>query len=409
MIGKSAGETDTEHVVESAAGDDRFVRDRVTMMSYAVIGYYAFYLYLSGPALALLRFELHLSYTVLSLSSALWAGAAILAGLSFQRAAHRMPRRLLLWRATSGVAVGSIILATSGGIASVLLAVAVLSFSGTTALMTTQATLSDRHGPRRDRALVEANVGAALCAVAAPLLLALLHGTIVGWRMGVVLPMPVLVVVYLKYRREQLPAPPADRVAGRRSERLPRIYWLHAALVAGSMAMEMCMVFFAVELLATTTGLTVPEAAATIVGFYLGMLAGRVAGSIIARRAGRSVRLIFASLSLAFVGVLLCWLSGQALVASVGLFIAGVGIANLYPLALSRAFAAAPGQSDAANVGVQLLGGSLAIVMPVLLGALAARVGMSTGFVVVPVVIVASALLLLIGWLVDRESQRQPA
>jgi predicted MFS family arabinose efflux permease len=414
MMARSAVEADTRHVANMTTGQERFVRDGVTAMSYAVFGYYAFYLYVSGPAVALLRSELHFSYTVISLSSTSWAAAAIVAGLSFPRTAQHMPRRALLWRATTGMAVGSLLLATSRGTASVLIAIAVLSFAGTTALMTTQATLADQHGPRRDRALVEANVGAALCAVAAPLLLALLHGTIGSWRVGLVLPMPVVLALYIKYRRVELPASAPHLAATHRSGRpgrpgrLPRRYWLHATLVAGGMAMEMCMVFFSVELVATTTGLATPQATTTLVGFYIGMLVGRVAGSIIARRPGRSVRLLFASLSLAFVGVLQCWLSGHSLLASVGLFIAGIGAANLYPLTLSRALAAAPGQSDAANARAQLLGGSLAIVTPALLGTLADRVGVSTAFAVVPALIVVSAFLLLIGR-VAREPQEQAA
>ncbi|HEX3757312.1 MAG TPA: MFS transporter [Kofleriaceae bacterium] len=385
-----------------SAGSDGFVRDRATTLSYAVIGYYAFYLYLSGPAIALLRSELHLSYTVTSLSSALWAGAAILSGLSFPWIAHRVPRRALLWRSTFGIAVGSALLATSRGISSALVAIAVLSFTGTAALMVPQAALADRHGPRLGRALVEANIGAAACAVVAPLVLSALDHTGVGWRVGPVLPVFALLAMYLTYRRDPLPAPAVHTAATPRSRRVPRSYWLQASLVACSMAIEMCMVFFSVDLLASTTGLTVADATATMIGFYLGILLGRIAGSVLARRPERSGRLILASLSLAFAGVLLCWLSGHALVASAGLFMAGAGIANLYPLTLSRALAAAPDQSDAASAHTQLLGGGLAIVMPALLGTLANRFGVAIAFAVVPSLIAGSALLLLIVRLVTR-------
>lgn len=389
-------------MAESAAGGDRFVRDRATTLSYAVIGYYAFYLYSSGPAVALLRSELHLSYTVTSLSSALWAGAAILSGLSFPWIAHRVPRRTLLWRSMAGIAIGSALLARSAGLTSVLIAIAVLSFTGTVALMAIQAALADRHGPRLGRALVEANIGAAACAVVAPLVLSSLHDTVIGWQAGLVLPVFVLLGLYLTYRRDPLPAPTVHTAATPRSRRVPRIYWLHAALVACSMAIEMCMVFFSVDLLASTTGLTVADATATMVGFYLGIFLGRIAGSILARRPERSGRMILASLSLAFAGVLVCWRSGQPVTASAGLFMAGAGIANLYPLTLSRALAAAPDQSDAASAHTQLLGGGLAIVMPALLGTLANQFGVATAFAVVPGLIAGSAVMLLIVRLATR-------
>lgn len=62
--------------VEVAGADAGLRRDRPTQVSYGALGAYAFWLYAFGPALALLRVEMHLSYTLVGVYSALWAAGA---------------------------------------------------------------------------------------------------------------------------------------------------------------------------------------------------------------------------------------------------------------------------------------------------------------------------------------------
>ena len=89
--------------------------------------------------------------------------------------------------------------------------------------------------------------------------------------------------------------------------------------------------------------------------------------------------------------------SGSPAPAIAGLFLCGLGIANLYPLSLALALAAAPGSSDSANGAIQLLGGMLATAFPYLLGTLADHLGLHAAFTIEPVLIGACAVLLLAG------------
>jgi MFS family permease len=178
-----------------------FRRDLPTRLCYAAVASYAFWLYAFGPALALLRVELHISYTMIGVYSALWAGGAALAGVTFAAAARRLPRSALLWWSAAAATAGAGLFAGTHAVALTLLGAALLGFGGTTLLTCTQAVLSDRHGVRRDRALTEANVGAACCAVLAPLLLGLFQGTPAGWRVAMGLPAVVLGGLFLRYRR----------------------------------------------------------------------------------------------------------------------------------------------------------------------------------------------------------------
>src|SRR5262249_38422816 len=159
---------------------------------------YAFWLYAFGPALALLQAELHFSYTLLGVYSALWAAGAALAGLTFGALARRLRRATVLWCSAAGATIGAGLF-TTHSVALTMLGPTLLGFAGTTVLTCPQGILSGRHGERRDRALTEANVGAAACAVLAPLLLGLLQGTPAGWRAAMGLPVLVLAGLYLRY------------------------------------------------------------------------------------------------------------------------------------------------------------------------------------------------------------------
>ena len=381
---------------------ESFGRDAPTRLSYAAVAGYAFWLYAFGPALALLRGELHFSYALLGTYSAVWAAGAALAGMSFAALARRLPRAALVWYPAAAAAAGAALFAICRSIAFTMVGVAILGFAGTILLTCAQAILSERHGERRDRALTEANVGAAACAVLAPLLLGLLQGTPVGWRAVMALPAVLFALLYLRYRHQPLRPASAAGPTGVRA-RLSLSCWLLATLVAVGVAVEFCPVYFGAELL-TTDGLRIGQAATAMSGFYLGILGGRVGAAWLTRRPGRAVPLLYVSLAVTIAGFLLFWLADPPILAITGLFVCGLGVANLYPLSLALALAAAPGNEDTANARVQLLGGAFVIVAPYLLGSLADGLGLRAAFTIEPVLIAACAFLLVAGLRPGRHS-----
>ncbi len=364
------------------------------MVSYAALACFTFWLYAFGPVLSLLRAERGFSYTVLGLHTAAWSAGTIVVGLLFPAAARRLSRGALLWSSAALASAGAVLVVASGGPGATLGGAGALGLGGTALVAVVQAVLSDRHGPRRERALTEANIGAAACAVIAPLGLGALAAGPLGWRAAYLLPVLGLAGLALRARRTPLPAPvrPAGRAgAGRR---LPAAGSLLAGLVAGSMAVEFCLVYFGAEQL-RTLGLSAPAAATAMSGHYLGLLAGRIAGAAATRRPGRTVPLLHGSLVLTTGGFLLFWLSASPAGAVAGLALAGVGVANLYPLALALALGAAPGDEDRVNARTQLVGGLLVLVAPVVLGGLADRAGLTAAFSV-ELLLLALCLALLV-------------
>lgn len=374
--------------------DGGFHRGRLTLLSYGALGAYAFWLYAFGPALALLRSELHVSYTLVGLYSALWAGGATAAGASFAAVSRRLGRRHLLWGSSVAATGGAALFAFTGRVSLTLLGAMIMGFAGTLIQSLTQSVLSESHGSRRDQALIESNIAAGACAVVAPLALGGLAATTAGWQAAMALPGAALVVLYLLYRRETLPVLASADAAGH-APRLPPAAWLLASLVAVGIAVEFCVIYFGAELLAAD-GLSPSSAASAMSGFYVGILAGRMAAGRLVRRPGRSTGLLWVSLVITSAGFGVFWLCSNPLPAVVGLFVAGIGVANLFPLSLALMLATVPDQVDAANGAAQLLGGLVVAAAPLVLGAVADQVGLRAAFATEPFFIAASAILLLL-------------
>jgi MFS family permease len=373
-------------------GTDSFVRDAPTVLSYAALGCWTFWLYAFGPAVTLLRAEFGFSYTLLAVYEVVLSVGAALAGAGFAWVARRLARGVLLWCSALATVIGAGLFTLGGGVPGTLLGAGVFGLAGTMLLTVVQAILSDRHGSRRDRALTEANIGAGASAVFAPLVLGALAGSVVGWRATFAVPAVVLAVLYLRYRRQPLSAA-AQHHAGQRAGRLPMACWLFAVLAAVSSAVEFCLVYFGPQML-LDTGLSVAAASTALSSNYLGILLGRMLGARLTRRPGRSVALLYASLAVTGAGVVLFWLTDRPVLAILGLFLSGIGIANLYPLSLALTLDAAGGHEDRANARSQLILGVVAAAAPFLLGSLADQHGLAPAFALEPVLIGICLLLL---------------
>jgi predicted MFS family arabinose efflux permease len=368
------------------------VRDAPTLLSYAALGCWTFWLYAFGPAVTLLRAELGFSFTLLGVYSVMLSLGAALAGAGFAAAARRLARRTLLWCSALVTAIGAGLFTLGRGVPITLLAAGVLGLAGTMLLTVIQAILSDRHGSRRDQALTEANIGAGASAVLAPLVLGALSASVVGWRAAFAVPGAVLAGLYLRYRHQPLSrATPHE--GARRVGRLPLACWLFAVLSALSSAIEFCVVYFGPPML-LTTGLSAAAASTALSSNYLGILIGRL-GARITRRRGRSVALLNASLMITGTGFALFWLSGRPSLAVLGLFVCGMGIANLYPLSLALTLDAARGREDQANSRTQMILGLVAAACPFLLGRVADQRGLATAFTLETVL---TGICLLVLW-----------
>jgi predicted MFS family arabinose efflux permease len=371
-------------------------RDQLTRLCYGALASYAFWLYSLGPVLSLLHDQLSLSYAVTSLHSTLWAGGTVLTGLVFRRTTAALGRRRVFWLAAAGAGATAAWFAAADAVALTLAAAGCLGTFGTVLQATTSASLADHHGSDRDRALLEANIGASAAAVLAPLAISGLDRAGVGGRTALLLPILACAGLYAVYRGVVFPASLAPGAAADLRGPMPPGYWATCALVGFAVAIEFCVVFYAAPLVHAVAHIGTVGSVALLGSFYAGELVGRAAGS---RLAGvhRPHTLLAVWLAIAGASTLALLLSSSVPVAFVVLCVCGIAIGNLYPLSLGLTIGAARGMTDRAAGHTQLLAGLAVGAAPLALGAIADAIGVQQAFLLEPLLIAAAIPLVLVG------------
>jgi fucose permease len=158
------------------------------------------------------------------------------------------------------------------------------------------------------------------------------------------------------------------------------------AIVLG-VAVEFCIISWSANYLETVLGMLRADAAQSVSLFLVAMMLGRLLG-------GRLVRifsihkLLIASILVAIAGYLLFWLTDSISLALGGLFVAGLGVASLYPLIISLAIGAVPDDTVQASARATLASGTAILTLPLILGRLADSVGIRLAFGIVALLLV---------------------
>ena len=113
-------------------------------------------------------------------------------------------------------------------------------------------------------------------------------------------------------------------------------------------------------------------------------------------------------MAVAATGFFVYWLAPVALVAVLGLFVAGLGVANLYPLIVALALGAAPGQSNEAGARLTFASGTAILAAPLLLGALADAIGIRLAYGVVPIFILGALFASRLGSRLSQSARSGP-
>jgi fucose permease len=384
-----------------------FVRDRFTWLAYGMLAYFAYLQSSLGPAIPFLRQELNLSYTVAGFHASAMALGMIAAGLSADRAARRWGRTRIFWFGGAGMALGALSLVFARGALFTVLGAGIMGALGTLLLIMIQSTLSARYGPLRATALTEANVVAAVGALAVPSLLGGFQAIGLGWRMALILGALLWLVAFWRFRHTRIPertsvaAPVASIQDGASSARLPLTYWVLWCVIFASVAMEWCMGFWGAEFMESSTGLSRAGASSAMSVFFGAVVVGRFFGSRLTR-SYESTTLLLGALVFVGVGFPFFWLSPSIPLTLFGLFVAGLGIANLFPLTLAAATGVATDLADTASARISLGAGLAILIAPQILGTLADAVGIQAAYGVVMVLWAAALVTTLIARRMSR-------
>ena len=191
-------------------------------------------------------------------------------------------------------------------------------------------------------------------------------------------------------------------------QQLPLAFWVLCLVLFLVSAVEWCIAYWGADFLASVAGFPRATAATAMTLFFVAMAGGRIIGSRLARQY-RGVNLLAVAIVIALVGFLLYWLAPLPALSLTGLFVAGFGIANLYPLTVAVATGAAPDLVDRATARLAVAAGSALLTAPLIVGAVSDVAGMRWGFgIVVPVLVLAFAGSLIAARLLPIAPEIQP-
>lgn len=373
-----------------------FIRDRFTWIAYLLLGYFSFLQTLMGPIMPFLRAELNLSYVAGSLHLSAVAAGMVAGGLTGDRLLRRISYKTALWGGAAGMALGMLGLMLGGHIIVTMLAAVLMGVLGTFLLIGQQAALAHQHGPFRAVAFTEANIVASLGAMLAPPIVGIAVSVGIGWRAAPALAMLLLGILLLSEGRRPVPEPAHTGAARTGHQPLPRRFWVFWLVACLGVAVEWSIGFWGADFMHTIAGLPLELAVSAMGVYFLAMLLGRVAGSLLVRRYTPAM-LLGGALAVALAGVALFWQASYITFTLAGLAIAGLGVGNLFPLSLAAAVETAPLQTAAASARMTLAGGTAILSAPLALGGLADTIGLGGAFAIVPLIIAAAFVAIIVG------------
>jgi fucose permease len=376
-------------------------RDAVTWYCYLLLGFLNFALTIQGNVLPFLMSGLGLSYGTASLHSSAIAAGMIVVGLAGDRLARRLGRGLGMRLATFGVILGLLLVAFGPVVSLTLAGCLLIGVPGALIPAVGFAVLADVQGPYRDVAYNESNAVCYAFAISAPLSMSACLWLAIPWWFSLLFDAAIGLALMFAFAGVHLPAPANANRAG--SGALPITYWAYWCSLALAVAIEFCVVIWAPTFLGRSVGLTPSTAAGAAAAFSVAMVVGRGAVSRLVRR-WPVERLFVLGLAIASAGFALYWGATDPTLAVAGLFVIGLGVAPLYPLALGLAIGAAADQGDAASARVMIAVGLAILLMPAALGRLADAVGLRTALLMVPALILVSVACFIAAELLQRRA-----
>jgi fucose permease len=277
---------------------------------------------------------------------------------------------------------------------------------GSLILVIVPSGLADQHGELRAVALSEANMISSFVASCAALMVGWSASFTGSWRLAlaIVAVTPLFMFLTLGRGSSALLASPSQEPT-HSNQSLSSLFWMYWVTLVLAVSVEFCMIFWSADYLENVLGMVKANAAQAVSLFLVAMIVGRMAGSrLIQRFSTRSVILI--SILMASAGFLMFWRTENILAGLIGLFVTGLGVANLYPLLLSLTIGAANGNTVQASARTTLASGTAILALPLALGRLADAVGIRSAYSLVLLLLIS---VFLISQLAGRASLAQPS
>jgi fucose permease len=368
-------------------------RDRFTWLAYLSLAFYAYFLNVLGPITPFLKEELQLSYTVSSLHFTAFALGILLIGLGGHWLIQRIGRWPSLWIGMIGMSLGALLLLIGRNPLITIGASFLMGLVGSLILAIVPATLSDQHGELRAVALSEANMISSIVASAAALMVGWSANLTGGWRpaLGIIALTPIILFLILGKGTASVETSIAEDPT-QSNQPLPGLFWMYWVAIVLGVSVEFCMIFWSADYLENVLRMVKANAAQAVSLFLAAMILGRIAGGRLVQRFSAR-RVVTISILLASIGFLVFWRTENVFIGLSGLFLTGLGVANLYPMLLSLTIGAANGKTVQASARATLASGTAILTLPLILGRLADAVGIRSAYGVVILLLISVFLI----------------
>lgn len=388
----------------AAPASHRPVHDKPTLLAFFSLATWSWFVYGFGASLALLSDEQGAAAWLAGLHAPALALGGVVGALATPRLTHRFGRGRMMRVAGIGTALAIVWFLLPGlPVGGTLAAIFTATLFGNIVVVTVNSFISVHQGEASPAAYTQNLALAALMGLIAPLAVGAAAATVLGWRVGLLVAVVSFALLEVwRGRRLSVFGTAGEAATHHGGGRLPAVtYW---AVVAGMLYVgaEFCLSLWGVTFLREQTGLGAAAAAAGLGAYLGGLFVGRAFGSGLAARFS-SETLMRLSIGSGIVAFMLAWMFTSPVAVLGLLFLTGLCLSLVWPLSLARIMRSAGGNVDRAAALTLAFTTAAIGLAPFALGAMVGSVSVRTAFLLVPLMLLVSLLLV-----VARPVREQP-
>ena len=352
-----------------------------------------FFLGAFGPSQPLLRADQHTSLTIAGLHGTSMGVAAIFAGYANSHLVHKFGRTRTGWIGLGIFSLGVVCFVISNPVQLTILAALLAGFGVSVVINNFVTSLTSHYGKNAAYMVTRANAIGSVSFVLGTLTVGLIADTYRDfWRIGILAVLPFALYLFF-FRRDKNEVEHVPSEDGPQGGKLSAHFWISLFGFFCSIATEFAISFWAAALVLDRTGASPAISTLIVVAFGSGMALGRWFGPAVLKQFEIDFQ-IKVYMSTQFIGFALLWFSHNLFISFFSLLVTGIGVSSQFTLTSLRLIGLSDKRPDL-SMGKSSLAAGLAIgLSPFILGLLGDHLGISRAYLMVPVLIVISFLVI---------------
>jgi len=352
-----------------------------------------FFLGAFGPSQPLLRADQHTSLTIAGLHGTSMGVAAIFAGYANSHLVHKFGRTRTGWIGLGIFSLGVICFVISNPVQLTILAALFAGFGVSVVINNFVTSLTSHYGKNAAYMVTKANAIGSVSFVLGTLTVGLIADNFRDfWRIGILAVLPFALYLFF-FRRDKNEVEHVPSEDGPQGGKLSAHFWVSLFGFFCSIATEFAISFWAAALVLDRTGASPAISTLIVVAFGSGMALGRWFGPAVLKQLEIDSQ-IKVYMSTQFIGFALLWFSHNLIISFFSLLITGIGVSSQFTLTSLRLIGLSDKRPDL-SMGKSSLAAGLAIgLSPFVLGILGDHLGISRAYIMVPVLILTSFLVI---------------